>query len=431
MTEERREYLYSQIKLHDKQKINRSKLCTLNDKNLEDIYEIYKIDTVDKRFCKTYLRYILRNIKNPYDNNIMDDDEDYKIFLDIVNKYYVDILKNFISIRPSYIYGIKNDDCSTIRRDCRVYEDILKYVQNLFISFLSTDDNKNVYQYIMNNNCPGLATYYIDKHKTVNIKLYEKDVENIMKELRFVDGIHIINKSPISLYHQTNIFHREFKRYLHESGLRELYYQLERNKVRRSSSELSSIAISQFLENEEYDAVYKFYDKYFPDRNFSLDVALIKEFNPDLYAKYSQRVDNYSKSNYAMMCATGRKLKNAIIEHKYKLPFLKFLKIYNPKTLEQLIFYYNSTIRKLDDDMFNAIYSYLRRMSFAQININDVYTSKVTVAGRELTKEDKDIILKYIKDNELPYMIRVYNELYRLYLTDRIDLNIPFKEQEI
>ena len=31
------------------------------------------------------------------------------------------------------------------------------------MSFITTDDNKNVYQYMISNDCPGLATYYIDK----------------------------------------------------------------------------------------------------------------------------------------------------------------------------------------------------------------------------------------------------------------------------
>ena len=56
---------------------------------------------------------------------------------------------------------------------------------------------------------------------------------------------------------------------------------------------------------------------------------------------------------------------------------------------------------------------------------------KVTINGRELLNEEKEMILKYIKDNKLPFMFRLYNEIYREYIKGNLDLNKPFKEDTL
>lgn len=430
MTDETRELLYSQIDLHKNPKTNKILLSSIPDNNLKDLVEISQIDdTFERRFCKTYYRYITRNVKEHQERNLMDNDEDYTIFLDIVNKYYLTILKDYVNLRPSYIYGILSEDRSRVLRDMRMYPNILKYVQDLFMSFLSSE-NQIIYRYMCNNDCPGLATYYIDKYKDIKIDYYLNDIVKIWNELRFINGIHIIGKSPVSLYHQENSFKREFERYLKDSGLKEMYKQLGKDRIKKVSSIDAIKIIKAFVENENYESIYRFYERYYPDRNYSVDVALVKEFDPQLHVKYSEKVESNSKTQYAILLSTGRRLKNAIIESKYKLSFLDFLKIYNPKSLAGIINYYKHTIKNLPPDMYSVINSYLRRVGMTQIEKDEIMNTKISINGRVLLDEEKELILSYIKDNNLPYMNRVYNELYRGYFDGSIDLNKSFKESE-
>lgn len=432
MKDETRELMYSQINLHNNPKTNRIMIQNLPEKNLKDLIEISQLDhTYERRFCKTYQRYITRNIKrsSSYEHYLMDSDDNYNIFLDIVNEYYLKILKDFIKLQPSYIYGIQSDDHLRILRDQRVHDEILKYVQNLFMSFLSPE-NQIIYTFMSNNDSPGLATYYIDKYKDVKIDYYLNDMVKIWQELKFINGIHIIGKSPVSLYHQENFFKREFERYLKESGLKDLYKQLENSRIKKVSSTEAIKIIKSFIDNEDFELVGRYYERYYPDRNYSLDVALVKEFDPELYVKYSEKVESNSKTQYAILVSTVRRLKHAIVESKYKLPFLEFLKIYNPKTLSGVIYYYKKTIKNLPEDIFRVLNSYLRRINMSQIDIHDVETCRISVNGRELTLDEKLACISYIKNNNLPYMNRVYNEVYRGYINGTIDINKPFKESE-
>lgn len=428
MTKDERELLYSQITLHKNPETNKILLSEISDKNLKDLEEIDKLDnTYQKRFCKTYYRYITRQIKEHQDSYLMND-ENYNKFLSIVNEYYLKILKDFVKIQPSYIYGILSENHLRILRDQRIYDEILKYVQNIFMTFLSPE-NQTIYKFICNNDCPGLAAHYIDKYKDINIDYFLNDMVKIWSELILINGIHIIGKSPVSLFHQENCFKRSFERYLKDSGLKDLYIQLEKDKVKKSSSIDAIKILKAFVENYEFESVGRFYDKYYPDRNYSVDVALIKQFDPELYIKYSEKVQSNSKVQYAILTSTGRKLKYAILEYKYKLPFLEFLKIYNPKTLPSLIQYYKKTIKDLPEGIYGVLNSYLRRVNMSAIDMNDVKTSRVVINGRELTLDEKLACIEYIKKNNLPYMTRVYNEVYRGYLNGSIDLNKPFKEE--
>ena len=428
MTKDERELLYSQIILYKNPEINKILLSSISDKNLKDLAEINQLDdTYQKRFCKNYYRYITRQIKEHQDSYLMSD-ENYNKFLSIVNEYYLKILKDFVAIQPSYIYGVKSESHLKILRDQIVHDDILKYVQNIFMSFLSSE-NQTIYKFVCNNDCPGLAAHYIDKYKDINIDYFLNDMTKIWSELIFINGIHIIGKSPVSLFHQENYFKRSFERYLKDSGLKDLYIQLEKDKVKKASSIDAIKIIKAFIENYEFASVGRFYEKYYPDRNYSVDVALIKQFDPELYIEYSEKVQCNSKIQYAILTSTGRKLKYAILEYKYRLPFLEFLKIYNPKTLPALIQYYRKTIKNLPEGIYGVLNSYLRRVNMSAIDMNDVKTSRVVINGRELTLNEKLACIEYIKKNNLPYMARVYNEVYRGYLNGSIDLNKPFKEE--
>ena len=147
MTKDERELLYSQITLHKNPETNKILLSEISDKNLKDLEEIDKLDnTYQKRFCKTYYRYITRQIKEHQYSYLMND-ENYNKFLSIVNEYYLKILKDFVKIQPSYIYGILSENHLRILRDQRIYDEILKYVQNIFMTFLSPE-NQTIYKFM-------------------------------------------------------------------------------------------------------------------------------------------------------------------------------------------------------------------------------------------------------------------------------------------
>ena len=296
------------------------------------------------------------------------------------------------------------------------------------MSFLKLSENKIVYDFIRNNDVKGLAEYFIDKYGDVKITLLEDIMKSIKNELRYINTIPFIAKSPVSIFAQENRFSAEYSRYIKETGLRVMYHDL--NKV--NSKKLKSIdaikVIEEFVDSEEYDAVKYFYNDNYPDRNYHNDVELVKEFDPDLHVRYIEKTDTTHRSRYAILSATGRKLRDAIIKSKYKLSLLEFFKIYNPGTIANFLNYKNNVIKNLQPDVYTVLNSYLRRLSFRQIETKEIMEMKVIINGRELANEEKEMILKYIKDNKLPFMFRLYNEIYREYIKGNLDLNKPFKE---
>ena len=427
-----REQLISMLPRFDRynrEKQTKNVVDLLSDKNLLDLYELDKLDTTSgRRFYKNYLTHAKKQYSCYMREDIWEGEIDEDYMREIFETYYVSVLKDFIRIRPTYIYGRVTEGTQQVFTDRKVYHDILSYIQDLYMSFLKLSENKIVYDFIRNNDVKGLAEYFIDKYGDVKITLLEDIMKSIKNELRYINTIPFIAKSPVSIFAQENRFSAEYSRYIKETGLRVMYHDL--NKV--NSKKLKSIdaikVIEEFVDSEEYDAVKYFYNDNYPDRNYHNDVELVKEFDPDLHVRYIEKTDTTHRSRYAILSATGRKLRDAIIKSKYKLSLLEFFKIYNPGTIANFLNYKNNVIKNLQPDVYTVLNSYLRKISFRQIETKEIMETKVTINDRVLTNEEKELILKYIKDNKLPFMFRLYNEIYREYIKGNLDLNKPFKE---
>lgn len=439
MTNERREFLYSNIKVCEDEFKNQNILKNFfSDKALEDLYKIDKMDTSKgRRFFKNYVNYILNGyIVSLRSINIEDINEscyDSTKFKEAIDKYYVKVMRNFEILAPTYIRGktsvnYKGDTISICDRS--TYPEILKYMQGVYMDELQSKESKEVFSYVIKNDFPGLVKYFADEYNDIRIDILEKAFKKIKFELRYISGIYYIAKSPVSIYRIESKFSRDYTRYIKETGIKDIYTDMHKNNHKKSESEIAIIAISEFIENKDYTAVSYFYEDKYPDRNQTYDVKLVKEFDPDLYLGFAKKVETNSKIKYAILCNTGRKLKDSIIQSRYKLSIIDFLKIYNPETLASLINYYRNTIKKLPQDIFSVLNSYLRRINMSPIDLDDVMKARYVIRDKELSKEEKEMIINFIKDNKLPYMYKLFCELYRGYLTGELDLSIPFNEWE-
>ena len=429
-----REQLLSMIPRIDRyNRENQTKKVTdlLSDKNLLDMYELDKLDTTcGRRFYKNYLEHAKKHYSCYLRDDIWVGKIDENKMRDVFENYYVQVLKDFIRIRPTYIYGRETEGTHQVFQDRKMYDDILEYVQNLYMSFLS-EENKFWYGFICSNDPKGLAEAFLTKYGDVKMELFNIMITNIKEELRYINTIPFIAKCPVSIYRQENRFREEYSRYINETGLKEMYAEINKTKNKQIKSTDAIKVIEEFVDSEEYDAVKYFYNDKYPDRNYHNDVELVKEFDPDLHVRYIEKTDTTHRTRYAILSATGRKLRDAIIKSKYKLSLLEFFKIYNPGTISNFLNYKNNIIKNLQPDVYSVLNSYLRKLSFKQIEVKEIMEMKVTINGRELLNEEKEMILKYIKDNKLPFMFRLYNEIYREYIKGNLDLNKPFKEDTL
>lgn len=429
-----REQLISMLPRFDRynrEKQTKNVVDLLSDKNLLDLYELDKLDTTSgRRFYKNYLSHAKKQYSCYMRDDIWSGEIDENKMREIFETYYVSVLKDFIKMRPTYIYGRETEGTHQVFQDRKMYDDILEYVQNLYMKFLSKE-NKIWYIFICNNDPKGLAACFLNKYGDVKMELFDNMMNKIKEDLRYINTIPFIAKCPVSIYRQENRFREEYSRYIRETGLREMYAEINKIKNKQIKSTDAIKVIEEFVNSEEYDAVKYFYNDKYPDRNYHNDVELVKEFDPDLHVRYIEKTDTTHRTRYAILSATGRKLKDAIIKSKYKLSLLEFFNIYNPGTIANFLNYKNNVIKNLQPDVYNVINSYLRRLSFRQIEIKEIMEMKVIINGRELANEEKEMILKYIKDNKLPFMFRLYNEIYREYIKGNLDLNKPFKEDTL
>lgn len=429
-----REQLISMLPRFDRynrEKQTKNVVDLLSDKNLLDLYELDKLDTTNgKRFYKNYLSHAKKQYSCYMRDDIWSGEIDENKMREIFETYYVSVLKDFIRIRPTYIYGRKTEGTYQVFQDRKMYDDILKYVQNLYMKFLLSE-NKIWYIFICNNDPKGLAAAFLNKYGDVKMELFDNMMDKIKEDLSYINTIPFISKCPVSIYRQENRFREEYYRYITETGLKEMYAEINKTNNKKIKSVDAIKVISEFVDSEDYDAVKYFYNDNYPDRNYHNDVEFVKEFDPDLHVRYIEKTDTTHRTRYAILSATGRKLRDAIIKSKYKLSLIEFFKIYNPGTLTNFVNYKNNIIKNLQPDVYTVLNSYFRKISFRQIETKEIMETKVTINDRVLTNEEKELILRYIKDNKLPFMFRLYNEIYREYMRGNLDLNKPFKEDTI
>jgi len=203
--------------------------------------------------------------------------------------------------------------------------------------------------------------------------------------------------------------------------------------------------ITEYIRYSESPSIIKFLENYGVDTSFfEYCVQVVNELDPDLYSvyqaknEYNQKLrinQNLSDMNEIVRgIKTGKTLDGKEFD---AVEFLKLIPFFDMDSSKEVLNDFN--IRKGADfstrirTLFNYFYpndyreiltflneNKIDNVSFQQLREKDVYGTKIIVNGREITEEDKHVIMGYIRENGLPMVGKSYDAVRKKYLNGGI-----------
>lgn len=187
--------------------------------------------------------------------------------------------------------------------------------------------------------------------------------------------------------------------------------------------------------NGEYNSFDEFLKYYEINKQiFEQCIISVEEFDVDLYKKYLLKKEEIREKerkhkqeimhNLYVGITTGALLdgtKFDLLEFIKRLPFKKvgtkfcyeitnFLRKNNPTEEATIMIYIKDN--KLDKESFNYA-----------LNVNYLYQTKCVINGREITNEEIDLIIEYLKQNNIPVVNKTYLLAREKYLNNQINLD--------
>ena len=173
---------------------------------------------------------------------------------------------------------------------------------------------------------------------------------------------------------------------------------------------------------------------------FVFCLKTIKAFDSNLYKKYQEKKELNKKVRYVKSKETIIDLVIAIKTGSFKdgTPF-------------DLLEFVKKVPFKYDHDFFDSITEFMKRNCtkeeyfimtkylydnkfknkkvFEPLNLNTVYNTKTIIKGRELTREDKDTIIEYLKVNSIPVISKTYYVAKFKYVDGKITKELVEQEK--
>lgn len=306
------------------------------------------------------------------------------------------------------------------RRNINDYERPIKLVKMVEIY----DSNLSMYSKVYNMN-----SVYTPVQFSNTIKVYNK-----FKEDPILGGF-------VSKLQEIDSF---YKKSLDDGTLTEVNSLMKMENYFKSY-EYASFIISSYVNYDNSPYLSKFLEEYGLDSGiFDYCLKVVAEFDPDLYKEYvkkslENRVNRISKNtanlgNIANGVKTGYTLDGKvfdIIEFLKRIPFWdlessrEVLDDFGVRKGSEFSLRIRALIKQVMPEYYHEILKYLNENNidtyyFQPLREKDVYGIKLTVNGREVTKEDKDIIMNYIKENDLPMVVKSYEVVRNKYLDGEI-----------
>lgn len=204
--------------------------------------------------------------------------------------------------------------------------------------------------------------------------------------------------------------------------------------------EMAEKVINEYINSDKSYKVYNF----FMNMGINIDqfkryVKTIENINPILFQECTKKFEENKKirfyTNYQTVKDIARAIDTGVFNDGNQLTVLEFLRripfINNSDFSNKLIEFIK---RNCSKEEFNIIIKYMNDNKLfdknlsKMLNIKRLYEEKTIVNGYEITKEDNDKILEYMRKNDYPFIRKVYILIRREYLNGNINLE---KELEI
>lgn len=212
-----------------------------------------------------------------------------------------------------------------------------------------------------------------------------------------------------------------------------------------SSYNYAKFLITEYIRYNESPVTMKFLEMYGISNNvFEYCVHVINELDPDLYAVYQAKAEYNQKLRINQKLSDMNEIVRGIKTGKKSngedfdvIEFLKLMPFYDMESSREVFNDFNIKkgsefglrIRNIFSYFFpndyREILTFLNENkidnpSFQELREKDVYGTRLIVNGREITEDDKHIIMAYIRENELPLVNRSYDVVRKKYLAGEI-----------
>lgn len=169
------------------------------------------------------------------------------------------------------------------------------------------------------------------------------------------------------------------------------------------------------------------------EETFNFCVRTVEELDVDLYNMYLECKEQNNKircfKNLTTISNLATGIRTGVLVDGTKFDLLEFIKRVPFKNSHN--FYYvinNFMLRNNFSDcqiILNYIYNNQLHLPnvFKPLNVSSLYNIKTIINGKELTREDIDIIVEYMNQNNIPLIRKTYGIIRKMYLNDEINVD--------
>lgn len=178
-------------------------------------------------------------------------------------------------------------------------------------------------------------------------------------------------------------------------------------------------ALSHYINSSESYKESEFLKELGLDKDtFDFCVQTIEELDVDLYSKYTEKRELNKKircvKNSETIANLAIGINTGLLSDGTPFDLLEFVKRIPFKYSNDFLNTLADFMKRNNSQDFNVIMSYIYSNKlntpsvFAPLDIKGLYTTKTTVNGIEITNEDNDVIIDYLKVNNIPVISKTY-----------------------
>ena len=267
------------------------------------------------------------------------------------------------------------------------------------------------------------TNYYAIKHALTNLIISYNLPNNIREEL--------LGKLTI------------YADYLKENRkLEEAAKKTEKeNKYIEGNLENARLIIAEYLNSNYSDINQYCLNANLERKVFDKYLELVKNNDEQLYTKYLQRIEDDKNKSYEDLLSRTLKvidlIKNGVVENGVKREFdLVDYYRYLPLGFDKMLRIVRDGINHEDYKLLGAyVGKHKNDRELSEVEIDNIYNVKTLInvefdeenkvipgSGREITIQEKQNIVKYLIDNNIPVTNKTYNIIYRRWLSGELVL---------
>ncbi len=254
--------------------------------------------------------------------------------------------------------------------------------------------------------------------------LYKNDIVNFISIYRNNLSLEEQERLYLALYSKIS----KVKTYLKEQD----DIKRKKDKLEKTKETLKKINFNLLLENDM--TIKKFLKVVGISRyEYNNCISLIKEINPDLYKKIQDKAHHNPKTESApvdLIVSIAKQIKNGIEDNNGNIRKFEILDYFLNTKLDYNDFvnnYINSTF--CNNEVLKALKKFFRENEFEiykgydignKINIdqelNGTLIIKIDNELHEVTREEKEIVIKFLQEKDIPIYMKVYKQALKRYV---------------